>query len=413
MLRSFPPERNYMLLSLKDVLDARNHYYVHLSHLSNVVGTAVGRYLIHEDDWYASHPPEVPRKTPKPKSPRTLFNSVIRDWSWPCVLVFVNDWQPMKAFRKDPDQMVPRALFLPDGRVVPTCTVMVEEQQISEVPDYHLSFPNTYVGGGYLTYAKVQGRQHLGSIACLVSDGDLVYALASRHVAGAEGRQMFTQIGEKSLLLGTTSRESIEFKPFTEIYRTWSGENLQLRLDAGLIEVADIADWTTQVASIGPMDEWLDFTTDNLTLDFIGENVRAFGAASGELRGTIGALFYRYSSMGGTDYLTDFLIFPRREDRRGTLHGDSGTLWFWEQVDKERDQTRMHMRLRPFAMQWGGQTWMSKGKFNRTGHFALGSSLSMICRELGVTLMRDWNTGLRSTGELLDTIRSDISLATV
>ena len=126
----------------------------------------------------------------------------------------------------------------------------------------------------------------------------------------------------------------------------------------------------------------------------IGENVRAFGAASGELRGTIGALFYRYSTMGGTDYLTDFLIFPRREDRRGTLHGDSGTLWFWEQVDKERDQPRMHMRLRPFAMQWGGQTWMNKGKFNRTGHFALGSSLSMICRELGVTLMRDWNTGL-------------------
>ena len=117
MLRSFPPERNYMLLSLKDVLDARNHYYVHLSHLSNVVGTAVGRYLIHQDDWYASHAPEVPRKAPKPKSPKTLFNSVIRDWSWPCVLVFVNDWEPMGKFRKDPDQMVPRALFLPDGRV--------------------------------------------------------------------------------------------------------------------------------------------------------------------------------------------------------------------------------------------------------------------------------------------------------
>ena len=76
------------------------------------------------------------------------------------------------------------------------------------MPDYHLSFPNTFVGGGYLTYAKVQGRQHLGSIACLVSDGDLVYALASRHVAGAEGRQMFTQVGEKSLLLGTTSRKA-------------------------------------------------------------------------------------------------------------------------------------------------------------------------------------------------------------
>ena len=190
MLQSFPPERKYKLLTLKDLLDARDHYHVHLSHLNNVVGTAVGLRLIHEDDWYATHAPEVPRKTPKPRTPRTLFNTVIRDWSWPCVLVFVREWFHRDQFRTDPDQMVPRELYLPDGRVVPTCTVLVQDDLTPELPNYHLSFPNGYIGGGYVTFANVQGRQHMGSIGCLVTDGDLTYSLTNRHVAGAAGREI-------------------------------------------------------------------------------------------------------------------------------------------------------------------------------------------------------------------------------
>lgn len=394
MLKSFPPDHNYMLLTLKDLLDARDHYHVHLSHLSNVVGTAVGRYLIHEKDWYATHPPGVPRETPEPKTPRTLFNSVIREWSWPCVLVFVREWEHFDKFKKEPDQMVPRALYLPDGRVVPTCTVLVEDTLAAEEPNFHLSFPNSFVGGGYVTFADVQGRQHMGSIACLVSDGDLTYALTNRHVAGPAGREMFTMLGGKKVRIGASHENQAGSKRFVEVYKGWSGENVELRLDAGLIQIDDLADWTTQVASIGPLDEWMDFTTDSLTLDFIGENVRAFGAASGELRGTVGAMFYRYATAGGTDYVTDFLIFPRGRGKNGTLHGDSGTLWFWEEAVKERKQKKLKVRRRPFAVQWGGHTWIEDGASKRTGHFALATSLSNVCRELGVTLVRDWNTGL-------------------
>ena len=110
MLKQFPPPRDYMGLTLRDLLEARDVYHVHLAHLSNVVGTAIGRYLIREDDWYASHPPTEhrPDHVPIPKGPRTLFNSVIREWSWPCVLVFVNEWWEMQDFRASPDQMVPR-----------------------------------------------------------------------------------------------------------------------------------------------------------------------------------------------------------------------------------------------------------------------------------------------------------------
>ena len=49
----FPPRRDYSSLSIKDLLDARDAYHVYLASLENVVGTAVGRYLIHHKDWYA------------------------------------------------------------------------------------------------------------------------------------------------------------------------------------------------------------------------------------------------------------------------------------------------------------------------------------------------------------------------
>jgi hypothetical protein len=395
MLKKFPPDRNYMLLRLADLLDARDHYHVHLSHLSNVVGTAVGRYLIHEKDWYAKHSPDTERETPKPTGAKTLFNTVVRDWSWPCVLVFVNTWEQKSAFKKNPDLMVPRALYLPDGRVVPTCTVLIEEDFMQHVAgDYHLSFPNSYVGGGYVTFSDVQGQQHMGSIACLVTDGDLTYALTNRHVTGAEGREMFTMLGGKRVRIGVSDRRQIATQPFPKMYDGWAGTKTELRVDAGLIRIEDIADWTTQVCSMGPMDDWMDLTTDTLTLDFIGENVRAFGAASGELLGTVGAMFYRYASSGGTDFVTDFLIFPRRESRSATLHGDSGTLWFWEEPITDSEGRQVRIRRRPFAVQWGGQNWISQGEYERTGRFAMATSLSLVCRELGVTLLRDWNSGL-------------------
>jgi hypothetical protein len=112
------------------------------------------------------------------------------------------------------------------------------------------------------------------------------------------------------------------------------------------------------------------------------------------LRGTIGAMFYRYSTAAGRDYITDFLVFPRREDLSGTSHGDSGTLWFWEEPVASKDAKRIRVARRPFAVQWGGQSWIDNGECKRTGRFALATSLSNICRELGVTLVRDWNAGL-------------------
>jgi hypothetical protein len=95
----FPPRRDYASLSIKDLLDARDAYRLQLSSLDNVVATAVGRYFIHKNDWYAKNPPTKPRPKdyPRVSQPRTIANSVIQPWSWPAVLIFVRDWADNKS----------------------------------------------------------------------------------------------------------------------------------------------------------------------------------------------------------------------------------------------------------------------------------------------------------------------------
>src|SRR5262245_49084453 len=91
MEQSFDPAaRSYASLSVKDLLEARDAYHVHLCHLDNVFATAVGRYLIRDGDpddkHYASPRELIDRRGSFGE--RTLENSSKRPWSWPCVLVF-------------------------------------------------------------------------------------------------------------------------------------------------------------------------------------------------------------------------------------------------------------------------------------------------------------------------------------
>ena len=140
----------------------------------------------------------------------------------------------------------------------------------------------------------------------------------------------------KKRRIGVSDRNHLSLKKLRDMYPTWPGDNVKVHLDAGLIRIDDKRDWTTQVAGMGgPLAEWIDITPDTLTVDVIDSRVRAFGAASGELRGRIAGLFYRYSTAGGVDYVTELLIRPESIDAQGTQHGDSGTLWFFEEREHE------------------------------------------------------------------------------
>jgi hypothetical protein len=382
MLKRFPPPRDYGSLAVKDLLDAREAYHLHLSHLSNVVATAIGRYRIRKGDWYATHPPDEspPRDYVKPRGPRRLDNTVVRDWSWPCVLVFVQAWLEQEEFAASPDQMVPRALFLPDGRVIPTCVVQVDFQPGPVSRPQQLSFPRSVLGGGFVVVSDIQGRQQVGSIGCLVTDGSVTYALTSQHVTGDADRQIDSVLAGKRIPVGVSDPRQVRKKAFPSVYPGLAGSNVLANLDAGLMRVEDASVWTSQIFGLGELGLPVDLHPDTLTLDLLKLKVRAFGGASGELYGEIQALFYRYKSLGGVDYVADFLIGPRDGAGNDTLPGDSGTLWCLEE------------ELRPIAVQWGAHVFVDASSVARG--YALATALSTICRELDVDILRGHNTGL-------------------
>src|SRR5262245_40920150 len=187
--RPFPPRRDYSSLSIRDLLDAREAYHVYLSTLENVVATAIGRYLIYRDDWYAAHAPSEPRPAgyPRVTEPRTLQNSVVRPWSWPSVLVFVRRWESPERLGS---QEVPRALYLPDGRVVPTCVILAEPDESLPPPAPGPSQTSGLLDGGYSCMRRHQGVEHVGTIGCLVSRSGTYYALTNQHVAGDGGEEI-------------------------------------------------------------------------------------------------------------------------------------------------------------------------------------------------------------------------------
>lgn len=388
-MKQFPPRRDYSSLSVRDLIEARDAYHLHLAHLTNVTATAVGRYRIHQDDWYATHSPadSRPSDIEPVTAAKSLYNTVVKPWSWPCVLVFVDRWVDRAEFGKSPDQMVPRALFLPDGRVVPTCTILVQRQDAPAATDDAPSFPNSLVGGGFLLTSRVQEVDHFGSVGCLVSDGRATYALTNQHVAGRPGGEIATILRGDRVAVGVAAESSLRKLPFAQVYPGWPGMQVMTNLDVGLVHVDDVSMWTSQIAGLGPIGTPLDLHVDNISVDLIDCPVRAFGGASGLLSGKVAALFYRYKSIGGTDYVSDLLIAP--DNGATTRPGDSGTLWCMEDPNTEQTDT-----LRPMAMQWGGHVFVDAGHQNVAQGLALATFVSTICRELDVDIMRGVHSGL-------------------
>ena len=113
---------DFSSLSLKDLIAARDLYHFHLMDKANVVGTAIGLFLIREDEDWPQTFGEGARPRRKLTYPRTLGNSQVRDYSWPCILVLVRDWIDEFDFFGKPDkpgpwQILPKRIDLP-GRAL-------------------------------------------------------------------------------------------------------------------------------------------------------------------------------------------------------------------------------------------------------------------------------------------------------
>lgn len=388
---------NFESLSVKDLLRARDLYHYHLLNKANVVGTAIGRYLIRKDDpWPTSRRSSAKQaQKSEPRPERRFDNSEVRDYSWPCILALVKDWVAESEFASGgqlrPHQIIPKTLYLPDGLMVPVCVVKVTQSDAGPIGTPQWQWPKSLIGGGFPLEVAVQGRNRFASIGCLVSDGHTAYALTNRHVCGEEGTPVFSVLRGQRQQIGTASALQLTRQLFSEVYPEFAGARTYLNLDIGLVRIDDLNDWTSQIYGLGQIGEMADLNEANITLRLIDADVTAQGAASGLLKGKIKALFYRYKSVGGYDYVSDFLIAPEGDGAPQTRAGDSGTVWHLAShtvADKESEL------LRPLAVEWGGQTFLtdhSSARFN----FALATSLSNVCKLLDVELVRSQNLGPR------------------
>ena len=58
--------------------------------------------------------------------------------------------------------MVPRTLYLPDGRSVPVCVIEAPKEEVNEEGPPRSVYPVNNIGGGWPVIAEAQGRQLRG-----------------------------------------------------------------------------------------------------------------------------------------------------------------------------------------------------------------------------------------------------------
>jgi hypothetical protein len=386
---------DFLALSVRDLADARDAYHVHLANLDNVVGTALGRFLIRRDDPDFKDP--TAKKPEWPTQKRTLANTRVTPWSWPCVLVFVKEWMEKAPCGADADQVVPRLLYLPDGRQVPTCVVYSPLSTDSDRRP-QMIFGSTMRGGGQPLFTDDQGRRRMGTIGALVTDGSRVYALTSRHVLGQPGSTVTVADRGEMVPIGTVA-SSASHRSLQSLYPGIAGTRAEVNLDAGLVALESVTQWTTQIYGVGILGDVINLNVDTLALSLIGCPVTAFGAASGEMKGAVLGLFHRWRSVGGVDEIAELLIGPRPgETGVFSRPGDSGALWVWDQPaekDTEGDGTAVRQflgrsvpMLRPLGLQWGGQVVLDPEGSQPTD-YVLASTISGVVHTLDVTVLND------------------------
>ena len=232
-------------LGIRDLLDARDQFHVHLAHKANVFSTAVGRYLVRDSDPDAHAANALQRHERRSDSePRTLLNSNVKRWLWPCILVFVKKWQTLEDLAKRPEDVVPPFVYLPDGRIVPICVVLASSAHLPPraIDPAHLAASS--LGVGSPIYVDAQGMRRMGTVACMVTDGSDFYLLTNTHLAGEAGRPVRALLRGIPQVIGTThGTRNLTERTFSDIYPSLPGRDAVVNIDAAIVRLEDTHLW--------------------------------------------------------------------------------------------------------------------------------------------------------------------------
>jgi hypothetical protein len=218
----------------------------------------------------------------------------------------------------------------------------------------------------------------------MVTDGSDFYLLTNAHLAGEAGRPVRALLRGIPQVVGTThGTRNLTERTFSDIYPSLPGRDAVVNIDAAIVRLEDAHLWDAD-ALTGQLGDVADFNAGTASLSWIGQPVAAHGAASGEMRGEIKALFYRYKSIGGRDYVADFIIGAKSGASCPlvTQPGDSGSLWCLDGVLEPG-------RRSPLAIEWGGQRIGAGPAAGQFLQFSLATSIAVVLRELSLDVIQD------------------------
>ena len=177
--------------------------------------------------------------------------------------------------------MVPTTLYLPDGRTVPVCVVQVDpaEPDRDLLPGLELArardrrrVPADHAQPG--RGARGQ-RRHPGHRRAHRLRAD------RRHVGGPAGTRSAPGCVAARSRSASPAAQQLTRLPFTDVYPDLVGHRTYLTLDAGLVEVDELADWSSQIYGLPPAGPLADLSERNMGTRLINAEVIAYGAASG------------------------------------------------------------------------------------------------------------------------------------
>ncbi len=400
-------------LSLRDLLEARALFHVHLMSKRNVVATAVGPYRIRRSDPWPTKADPHGAGGGRAHPCRTLSNSEVRPYSWPSVYVFVSDWcAEQELAKEDPSDVVPKTLYLPNGTVVPVCVIEARRQAYAR--DLQIN-PNTRFArnllgpGAAIVNTDGQGLPRLATAGAVVRDGERYYVLSNRHAVGAPGTPIDALAGHRERQIGVSAAKGLTRLDFRSVYPDLPSRDQYLLMDVGLVELDDVRQWKCDAPGIAPVGPVLDLYDNSFTLQLVGRSVVGLGAVSGLIRGEIQGLFYRYKALGGFEYICDFLIGPPADSgpkpARGpgrdagrdapadfaVHHGDSGTVLYLEhETPPGRGRGAPSTVYYPLGLLWGKEEFHDGTQY--VAHpFGLATALSTALNRLELDFVRDLN----------------------
>ncbi len=197
------------------------------------------------------------------------------------MLVFVNQWQTLDDLRSKPDLVIPPFVYMPDGRIIPVCVVLVESANLPPRTVDPARLSQGALGIGSPIYVDAQGMRRMGTAACMVSDGGDFYLLTNTHLAGQAGRPVRALLKGVPEVIGTTQgTRNLTERTFSDIYPSLPGRDSVVNIDAAIVRVNDANNWNANALS-QPLGQVADFSAETASLSWIGRPVVGHGAASG------------------------------------------------------------------------------------------------------------------------------------